>query len=183
MAFVLALMLCASCRAPSPGEAQAPIDLLRELPNADIRPTDHDPRDVVAVDAPIGGRMQRGLSASVPTRVTFALRIPPQATFSTTLAIEAVGAHPDAAGVAFRLGISDERLYEPLFERFILARDADAVIPIHQDLSRYGGWQWSLFYRPSRITWKLVLNTAAAGPGSEGLRGVWGAPTIEGRPQ
>ncbi|MGH9371214.1 MAG: hypothetical protein ACRD15_06755, partial [Vicinamibacterales bacterium] len=43
-------------------------------------------------------------------------------------------------------------------------------------LSAYAGFKWSLFYRPDRITWRVVLATDAVGSGSP--RAIWGSPEI-----
>ena len=49
---------------------------------------------------------------------------------------------------------------------------------LRADLSAYAGWQWSIFYRPERRRWRLVLSTDAVSgvPG----RGVWGGLRIDG---
>jgi hypothetical protein len=49
-------------------------------------------------------------------------------------------------------------------------------VDLRTDLSAYAGFKWSLFYRPDRTTWRLVLaaDAVAGVPG----RAVWGRPEI-----
>jgi hypothetical protein len=156
-------------------------DLLDEVPRADIKPVDHPP-DIVAVrDAAVGGDVRRGLFMRVPSRVTVHIHVPPRAALTSALGIVDAGGAPADAGVLFQAGISDGRVYEPLFERSLLVRDARTWQPLVIDLRRYGGWQWSVFYRPSAITWALTFNVYAAGAAAN-LTGVWATPVIERTP-
>jgi hypothetical protein len=51
------------------------------------------------------------------------------------------------------------------------------------DLSGYGGWQWSLFYRPWTTTWRLIFSTDVSPPGAAPNPAwdwaVWAEPAIE----
>jgi hypothetical protein len=178
---VLGLFAC-SCGDGRSGEVATACctDFLQALPQAQIRPADQ-PAVVRVVDAHLNGEVKRSLSASVPSRVVFTLQIPGAAVFAASLGVDASGSHSDDEGVTFRLGISDGRTYEQLLDRSILARDGEEWVPARVDLARYAGWQWSLFYHPSSITWQIVLNTYSAGSGAEHLRGLWATPRIEGR--
>ena len=44
------------------------------------------------------------------------------------------------------------------------------------DLSAYAGWKWSLFYRPDRTIWHLVLATDPVDGAPATL--LWGTPEI-----
>lgn len=178
-AFTAGCMLAASaCR----GAAAPPccIDLLDHVPSAEIRPEGRPPDAVQVMAAVVGGDARRSLSVAVPSRVAMRLRIPPHAVFSTALGVDARAGHEAGSGVAFSVGISDGRTYERLLERTILAADSASWQPATMDLRRYAGWQWSLFYHPSSITWQIVLNAYAAGPPSETLRALWAVPAIVG---
>jgi hypothetical protein len=87
----------------------------------------------------------------------------------------AVSSPNGRASVAFRIGISDDRIYETLIERQVPS--GSQWTPLAASLSGYAGPQFSLFYRPDRRRWRLVL---AATP-VEGLPDVvfWGAPGID----
>jgi hypothetical protein len=180
VAYLASAVLATSCSHRRP-PAPCCIDLLEALRGADIRPTDRPADAVHVIDAAVGGQVKRSLSAAVPTRVIYTLRIPPHAIFSTSLSADASAPHATGAGVVFRLGISDGRVYEPLLDQSIPAREEASWTPVRLDLSRYAGWQWSLFYHPSNIVWQLVLNTYPSGAGAEHLRGLWATPAIEGR--
>jgi hypothetical protein len=169
------LPVAAGCRSDRDA---TPVDVLQELPRADIKPDEHPPDIVLAVDARVGGDVRRSLRMRVPARVTIHMRVPPRAALTSALAV----AHPDdapaEAGVLFQMGISDGRVYEPLFERAILVREASAWQPLRVDLRRYGGWQWSLFYRPSAITWDITFNAYAAGATADDIAALWATPVI-----
>ena len=84
----------------------------------------------------------------------------------------------EEATVDFRVGVSDERLYEALAaERVSASRTRDAGwIPVSADLSAYAGRKWSVFYRPGAKAWRLVLSTdRIAGNG----RAFWGSPGVD----
>jgi hypothetical protein len=78
------------------------------------------------------------------------------------------------APVRFRLGVADNRTYEPLAQ--VTVTKAGGARPFNVDLSAYAGWKWSLFYHPDRIAWRLILSADAVDgvPGA----GVWGAPRV-----
>jgi hypothetical protein len=159
------------------------IDLLDELSRADVRPAGHRDDTVRVDDVAMAGDRRQSLSAAVPSRVTFHVRIPRKAVFSALLGVDRLAPAdtrkpPD--GVAFHLGISDGRTYEELLARTVLASDANAWTPVMVDLGGYAGWQWSLFYRPSTIQWQIVMNAYPVGGGAGRLRALWAAPMILG---
>ena len=78
----------------------------------------------------------------------------------------------------FRVGVSDDRIYEQLSSVQLTPDAQTGWTEIRTDLSAYAGWQWSVFYRPSARRWRLVLSTDAV-TGIPG-RGVWGVPGIDG---
>ena len=79
-----------------------------------------------------------------------------------------------AAPVRVRVGISDARVYEALGDATIAP--GTSWVPMNLDLSAYAGWKPSLFYRPDRMLWRLVLSADAisGAPGTV----AWGTPQI-----
>ena len=75
--------------------------------------------------------------------------------------------------VRFRVGVSDERIYEGLASA---TPGPGETKDVRADLSAYAGWKWSVFYHPDRIQWRVVLSadTLSGAP----ARGVWIAPGI-----
>jgi hypothetical protein len=92
----------------------------------------------------------------------------------TAVAVEGA---PGSA-VTFRVGISDDRIYEPLAS-IDVAADAcgKGWTPLAVDLSRYAGRKFSLFYQPNGRQWRLVLGTNRRGGGPD--RAYWARPAIE----
>ena len=62
----------------------------------------------------------------------------------------------DPVGARLRVGVSDDRTYDPLGE-LVLVPGARGWIELRTDLSAYAGWKWSVFYRPERTVWRVVL--------------------------
>jgi hypothetical protein len=133
----------------------------------------------------IDGQQRRVIYAHAPTRLTWAMKLPARARLTTAIALKPQAWTGEGDGVVFRIGIADDRRFEALFLRHVnpfANSDDRRAIPVSVDLSGYGGWQWSLFYRPSNTTWRLVLATDAGLPGSSNAMwdwAVWVEPTIE----
>lgn len=144
------------------------MDLLRELDRAEKRPPDGFALAPYDKD----GDIRAAIVAPVPSRLTVPLPLPRHG--SLRVAVALAGTNP-AAGVRFRIGVSDHRIYEGLDE-ITIAGDRRGWTDMRVDLSAYAGWKWSLFYRPERVTWRLVLATDPAGPAE--TRAVWGTPQI-----
>jgi hypothetical protein len=110
----------------------------------------------------------------VPSRVTWSYPLPRRGVLRTSAALAPPTAGASPAPARFRIGISDHRIYEGLAERVLTARDGWVEFTV--DLSAYAGWKWSLFYRPDRVTWNVVLAADAGGEGP--ALAVWAAPEI-----
>lgn len=82
------------------------------------------------------------------------------------------------AAARFRVGVSDDRIYEGLAA--VLSVPGSGWTPIEADLSAYAGWKWSLFYQPERRSWRLVLSADAVG--GTPATAVWGNPEIVSDP-
>jgi hypothetical protein len=169
------LPIAAGCRSDG---GPARVDVLQEIPRADIKPADHPPNTVLVVDGRVGDDVRRSLRMRVPARVTIHTRVPPRAVLTSAIAMADLDDVPADAGVLVQIGISDGRVYESLFERTMLARDARAWRPLRVDLRRYGGWQWSLFYRPSAIAWAITFNAYATGAAADDVAALWASPVI-----
>ncbi len=100
--------------------------------------------------------------------MTWALPLPRRGRFQADVAV--VGDVP----VRFRVGVSDDRIYEQLAS--LVLRPAESWTRVSADLSAYAGRKWSLFYRPDTIVWHVVLSTDAV----DGIGGsaVWGSPQV-----
>lgn len=143
-----------------------PIDLVRELPRAQVQAPPDAPgarQDF----APTEGGPVPALIMTAPSRVTWTLQFADAAELVARVALLDEAGAGIAPGVTLRVGISDNRAYtEPLRLRLDPTAAGSRLVwrPIRLDLSEFSGWKLSLFYQPSRRTWKLIVN-ADATPG------------------
>ena len=157
------------------------MDLIERLESAERRPVGA-PFDVVQVD--IGGESRRAIATAPISRMTWQARIPGRAVLKTTLALEPEAWQREGDGVLFRIGIAEGRTYEELLTRLVdpyRVPEDRRWIPITIDLGAYGGFKWSLFYQPSRLTWRLIFNTNTGAPGTDNRNGdlpLWGEPAL-----
>lgn len=110
------------------------------------------------------------IAAVVPSRLTFELPLPRHGVLHAFVAPAA-----STATVRLRIGISDNRIYEGVAE-LMVPPGPRAWTELRADLSAYAGWKWSLFYRPDRTVWHLVLATDAVAGVAPTV--MWGAPEI-----
>lgn len=167
---VAALFAAAACTTSGGSAPVTAIDLLKAADQAEKRPAGA-PFDVV--ERACGGVHLGGLEVPVPSRIIYRSNFPAGARLVTVPWLDG----PPDASAEFRIGISDRRTYETLVTRTIRAGTCAVESTVTLDLSRYGGWQWSLFYRPDERTWELIFGVSAAGGAP--VRGGWGAPRIE----
>lgn len=149
------------------------IDLIRSFGDAEKRPVS----GLFVLDQHTLSRtMRASIGVPVPSRVIWTTPVPRKATLNL---LAGVAASDSPSAVRFRIGVSDHRVYEALFERTLTAdRGADSGwAHVAVDLSPYAGRQWSIFYRPDRVEWRLVLSTDAIE--GTGTRAVWGEPGID----
>jgi hypothetical protein len=145
------------------------IDLVRTFDAAEKRPA--SPEFEIA-HCQTGGVSRVAILSPAPARLIWITRLPPRGAFRAQL-----GVRPKGSGDAtldFRVGISDDRIYEALAHKTVAS--AQGWTPIVVDLSRYAGRKWSLFYRPDTHPWRLVLSVDAIAPGA--ATAVWGEPVI-----
>jgi hypothetical protein len=157
------------CHAPA-GERLVLIDLLRQ-PHAEKRPIGGT---FELVDHECGAERFASLAVPPASRVTWSLRLPDRAVLSSAMALEgALG-----ASAVFRVGISDGRIYETLQMHTISSGACrQAWTPLSIELGRYSGWKFSLFYRPRKQTWQLILGVNPVS--GESTKALWARPRIE----
>jgi len=168
---LVAAIVLGGCRSSTPSAPVPVVDLIREFGAADKRP----PLGFTLTEHQVGGVMRRAIAAPVPSRLTLALPLPRSGALRTFVALAEPPAGALSAPVRFRVGVSDHRIYEGLTE-LILPPGERNCVELRADLSAYAGWKWSLFYRPDRITWRVVL----AADATQNVAGtvLWGAPEI-----
>jgi hypothetical protein len=147
------------------------VDLVREMDNADKRP----PGALTVTEFRRDGVSRPAISAAVPSRLTVRLPFPHHGVFRASVArAEPTAVQP--GGARLRVGVSDDRTFEEL-TNVVLPPDARGWTDLRVDLSAYAGWKWSLFYRPDRIVWRLVLAADAVDTTPPTV--LWGEPRIE----
>lgn len=146
-------------------------DLIARLPSAEQRAGRALDESIRVETAGPAADQRVALVTVAPARVTWIGRLPERAWIET--AVMLVG----GSGAAARIGISDHRLYEGLaqIELKPAADNSSAWQELRVDLSKYSGWQWSLFYRPSETEWRLVFNADATPEGTI----AWARPFIK----
>ncbi len=170
-AFGLTLAACAPAD-PSPVRI---VNLVRDFRDAEARPS---LAAFEVADVSVAGQSEPAIRTIAPSRLIFVLPIPRRSSFTARVAIEGGidGAPPQP--LRFRVGVSDDRIFEQLADVLLTPGVQAGWTELGADLSAYAGWKWSLFYRPEERRWRLVLSTDAVS-GVRG-RGVWGAPGIDG---
>jgi hypothetical protein len=166
---VVAAALAGGCQ--NGGPQVVAVDLLRRVSAAERRPA---ASSFEVVDHLAAGQTLPGIRAEVPSRLTLSLVMPRRAVFRSSVVLTG----PAPVAVRFRIGVSDDRIYETLAEVTVQPQATESSwTDIAVDLSAYAGRQWSLFYRPDGRVWRLVLamDAAAGKPGAA----VWGRPRIE----
>lgn len=166
---LLVALLTVACGQPVP--TVTAIDLLKRSTTAERRPASGE---FPIVEHSCADERMASQVVPVPSRLTYTMNFPARARF---LAAVAVTGSADARA-EFRIGISDRRLYETLHVQSVAASSCGSTWQqVAIDLARYGGRQWSVFYRPDQRRWELILGVTRQ-QGDVGTA-VWGAPRIE----
>lgn len=154
-----------------------PIDLLRELPRARLAPVAEaaDRIEIAVVDH--RGSPRPALVMRAPSRVIWEIQMRDRAKMRVDVA--RFGSGEPSADLSIRLGVSDDRVYEDLFQgRFDPPPGAEPEWQaLSLDLSLYSGRHWSLFHQPARRVWLLVLNVQ----GGDGASAAFVEPRIVAR--
>jgi hypothetical protein len=150
------------------------LDFVHDFPRAEKRP---GASAFEVAEHTLSSARRATIAAAVPSRIIFTTRVPARATLRADLAVLPAGTTADEGAVRFRIGISDGRIYEPLADSLIAVADTKRAgwTPLAVDMSLYGGRQWSLFYRPDRQTWQVILNADQVTGNTQAL---WGAPGL-----
>jgi hypothetical protein len=174
-AAMAALAIAASGCAPADRSPIRIVDLVRDARGADARPS---PAAFEVGDVTIAGQSGPAIKTRAPSRLVYVLPIPLRSTFSARVGLDGGVDGGAPQPLRFRVGISDDRIYEQLASVQLTPGAETGWVDIRADLSHYAGWQWSVFYRPGARRWRLVLSTDAVSgiPG----RGVWSVPGIDG---
>jgi hypothetical protein len=171
---IAVLIAGAGCDRSSDAVPVRVVDLIDEVGLAEQRP----PEGHVAVTSyHAGGATRPAIVVPVPNRITWGLPLPHNGVLHTYAAVDDAdgpGGTPPPP-VRFRVGISDDRVYEGLTE-ITLTPEQRGWIELRVDLSGFAGWKWSLFYRPDRKIWRLVLATDAIE--HRPTRAAWGSPEV-----
>lgn len=148
------------------------VDLIDEFEGAEQRPGPG-----VRVPAyTIGGVTHPAIVMPLPSRITWRLPLPHDGVLRTFVArLDAAPSQAAGMPVRFRIGVADDRIYEGLTEITAMPGQS-GWMALETDLSAYAGWQWSLFYRPDRIIWNVVLAADALAGGE--AKAAWGGPAI-----
>jgi hypothetical protein len=166
---VLLPAICGACHSSDTAASVRVIDLLRHLDQAERYPA---AGTFEIAERTAGGITETTLEVTAPSRLIWTLRFPERAVFRAR-----VGSPAQLPGseVTFRIGVSDDRIYERLVQETITSTRS-GWIPVLADLSSYAGWKWSLFYRPDSHPWRLVLSVDTNRPQT---RAWWAAPGID----
>jgi hypothetical protein len=165
---IVCLTTALGCRPRAGDTPVAVVDLLRELDDAEKRPA----ADFTLAAHEEHGIVRAAIVVPVPSRLTIPLPVPRRGVLRAFAALDA--GNP-ATAARFRVGVSDHRIYEGLNEVTVTG-ERRGWVELRADLSAYAGFKWSLFYRPDRIVWRLVLATDAVS--AIPVRAVWGTPEV-----
>jgi hypothetical protein len=169
----IALGLSAAGCGGRPADPVRTIDLIKSLGHAERRPSD---ASFQLAEHTFGGHARASIAAPVPSRITWRTKVPRRSILRVDAAVPSDPA--GAVSVTFRLGISDDRVYESLVERSVTSADSvNGWTSIVANLSNYAGPKLSLFYQPDGRTWHIVLATdPLQGAAREAY---WGEPGID----
>ena len=148
------------------------IDLLLKSNGAIKQPLTDRPDLFVVQDVVLAGQPKRALIVPQPSRVTWKVMVPARAVLTGGAGIMQGPSGAAPGGSWLYIGISDGRFFSRLLEESLPPASAEAGgawRPFRIDLARYGGWQWSIFYRPWKITWEVIFNVNGQGPGTVAL--------------
>lgn len=164
MVFLIVSSGCVQSRDAVPVTAVA---LIRDFDRAETRP----PSGFEVSTQQRGDVVHPSIVAPVPSRMIWPMPLPRRGSFRAFVSL----AQRTDPPVRLRIGVSDHRIYEGLAD-VTVPPDGGRWIELRADLSAYAGWKWSLFYRPDRVSWRIVLSADATGAAPS--RAVWGSPEI-----
>jgi hypothetical protein len=153
------------------GNSAPPMELVPAFASAEKRPAGGT---FEVIEADLNGEKKPAIYTVPTSRIIYKVRIPDDAWLRVS-----VGTRPDSwtkegDGVLFRVGVSDGRVYDPLFTQHVnpFANQGDRKwIQVWVDLSAYAGDQVDLIFN---------TNTSPEGKGDDPRNdhALWGAPEI-----
>jgi hypothetical protein len=130
--------------------------------------------DFAVADVTLDGVTKKAIAAPPNSRITFHVRVPDDGWLRVSLGLKPEAWTVEGNGVHFYAGVSDGRVFEPLFTQTVnpFANASERRwIPVMVDLSAYAGEEMD-----------IILNTVASGPGAapddRGDMPLWGAPEL-----
>ena len=153
------------------GGGQSSVDLIAQLQTAEKRPASGT---FEVVDAELNGEKRRAIYTVPESRITWKVRVPDDAWLRVMVGMKPDSYTTEGDGVLFRVGVSDGRGYEPLFQQHVnpFTSTGDRKwIPVMVDLSAYAGEEISLIFN---------TNNSAPGAGDDDRNdfALWGTPEI-----
>lgn len=130
--------------------------------------------DFAVADVTLDGVTKKAIAAPPNSRITFHVRVPDDGWLRVSLGLKPEAWTIEGNGVHFYAGVSDGRVFEPLFTQTVnpFANASERRwIPVMVDLSAYAGEEMD-----------IILNTVTSGPGvapdDRGDMPLWGAPEL-----
>lgn len=98
------------------GGGQSSVDLIAQLQTAEKRPASGT---FEVVDAELNGEKRRAIYTVPESRITWKVRVPDDAWLRVMVGMKPDSYTTEGDGVLFRVGVSDGRGYEPLFQQHV----------------------------------------------------------------
>jgi hypothetical protein len=151
------------------------VDLIAELANADKR-SNPEPlaSNFQVADVTIDGVTKKTILAKPFGRITYTVRVPPDAWLDVDFAMRPDSWTLPGDGAQFRIGISEGRTYDEVLRQYVNPKDGGKKwYSAHLDLSAYEGRQV-----------KIIFNTDPSPRGGGDAQNdfaVWGEPHVYSR--
>ncbi|MEN3339320.1 MAG: hypothetical protein V7647_2996 [Acidobacteriota bacterium] len=152
------------------GRAQS-TDLVAIFASAEKRP---NAEAFQVIDADLNGDKKKAIFTTPASRLIYRMRVPDDGWLKVALGMKPESWDKEGDGVLFRVGVSDGRTYDELFNQHLdpFSNKGDRRwIPVTVDLSMYAGEQVELIFNTNR---------SLPGKGDDGRNdlALWGAPEV-----
>ena len=175
-AVVVVLLIVAAWFVFNRGSDSGGIDLLAQLSTAQRRPAGGT-FDVVDMD--LNGETHKAIYTIPESRITWKVTVPEDAWLRVLVGMKPESWTGEGDGVLFRVGVSDGKTYDPLFEQHVNPfRNAGdrKWVPVMVDLSQYAGEQIDIIFNTNKST---EASLKAGNPVDDRHDfALWGAPEI-----
>jgi arylsulfatase len=171
---LLGIVLIASCRGPS-AEPPSTFSFVDHVDRAErefdeTRFRSFRPDGLLSGQVTLGRETRRALMPPLPSRLTFEVEIPPEASLRFGIAVSALGAEVSPAHVEFRVRLDDGGGEpETVFEGIVRRREPNRFFDHEVDLSRWSG---------SHV--RLTLDTSSPNPSDLPMVPYWAHPVVVG---